>query len=226
VLACALACSTAADAALQTITGTSFDVVYDDAALGLFGTPGLAGNTLFFTRSAFQAQSLNGALTDLETSTINVQLVAKNGFQFGGLQLVERGDYRLDGAGSSVSVGGQLGAFDPNDAVNTYSFSFIQASPGTPLNLNDNTLKPWIAGASLDVSAAPFDVPTTLYVTIQNQLTATTQAGVEPSLAFIQKKFTAAPITLEVVAVPAPASLPLVATGLIGPFGSLVRRRR
>ena len=46
-------------------------------------------------------------------STINdMQLIAKNGFKFGSIDLTEFGDYLLRGPESFVSVSGQILAFD------------------------------------------------------------------------------------------------------------------
>ena len=33
--------------AIQTISGTNFNLVYDDTKLGLFGAPSVAGNNIF-----------------------------------------------------------------------------------------------------------------------------------------------------------------------------------
>jgi hypothetical protein len=214
-----------ASAALQTISGTNFDVQYDDALLGLFGTPNLVGNNIFFVPPAFSAQSENGAGIATTTSFINLTLIAKQGFSFGALSLTERGDYRLNSPGSSVFVGGQLIAFDPTD-LGSYSFDSIDPNPSTPMNIIDNTLKPWRADASLDLSSSPFFDPRRLEVQIQNQLSASTSlADGAGSLAFIQKKFTGAPITLEVMPIPEPETPVLVAAGF-AILALFTRRRR
>ncbi len=210
-----LATSYVAWAALVTIPGTDFDVVYDNTSLGLFGAPSLSGDTIFFTPVTFAATSSNGAGTQLTNSTINLRLVAKPGFSFGQIQLLERGDYTLNGAGSSVNAGGQLSAFDINDPINAFGSQFITVSGATPLTINDALFHPWRAGANLDVSSDPFSQPRELNVTLENVLTATTQPNVSPSLAFIEKKFAGAPISLQVLAVPLPAALWLFGSGLL-----------
>lgn len=220
--------SPTAHGAMQTLSGSSFDLTYDDALLGLWGAPSLSGTTIFFTPTSFLAQSTNGSPPTggvvATTSTINLTLTAKPGFSFGTLALTERGDYVLNGAGSSVSVGGQLIAFDQSNPINSYSASFINPSPTTPLTTNNNSLQPWQAGASLAVGLPPFFDPTVLRVTLQNQLIATTTpAGGAGSLAFIQKKFAGAPVTLEVLPLPEPGAMLLVSIGLVPLLGVLKR---
>lgn len=117
-----LVLSSQAFAAIQTITGVNFDLIYDDSKLGLFGAPSVAGNNIFFTPNNFKAESLNGAGIVTNNSTINgMQLVAKNGFQFGSIDLSEFDDYLMRDAESFVSVNGQLRAFD---GVNFYCHQY------------------------------------------------------------------------------------------------------
>jgi hypothetical protein len=223
-----LACAAgAAHADLHTIVGTSFDVVYDDTKLGLFGTPVLAGNVLFFTPNSFSAQSLNGALLSTRNSTISgIELLAKNGNRFDAISLGEAGDYRLSGAGSEVKMDGRLIAFDVNNALQTYTPKPITVSASTPLSLADGLLHDWVASSVVDSSSTslptlPFLPPVAGWlddtarvgITIENLLSAYTAAGIAPSEAFIEKKFTGVGLTIS--AVPEPATWALLVPGLL-----------
>ena len=155
LLAIGLLTSMQAFAAIQTITGANFDLVYDDTKLGLFGTPSVAGNNIFFTPNNFKAESLNGAGIVTNNSTINgMQLIAKNGFRFGSIDLAEFGDYLMRDAESFVSVSGQLRAFDGANFAATNTSSSLIVSPSTPLNIIDGMNHDWTATASITNATA------------------------------------------------------------------------
>lgn len=223
-----------AQAALITLPGTQFDLSYDDTKLGLFGTPSLSGNTIFFTFSGFVAESLNGQGLVTKNSTVNgLVLTAHDGFHFGGFNLTEFGDYKLSGANSFVRVEGQLRAFDIAAPTDTQTTSFLQAAPGTNLNLDDGGLHDWAATAAMDGNTPPafgFTTnvlagrPTQVGLAVENLLTAYTEAQDSgPKQAFIEKKFagTGVQVTVSPVPLPLPSTLMLAALGA----GWLVRRR-
>ncbi len=229
LLAVSLACASTAWCAFVTVGGSNFDLQYDDAQLGiqLFGTPTLSGNTVFFTPSSFIAQSLNGAGMQTATADVSFQLVAHDRIVFGQMSLTERGDYLLGGVGSTVSLSGSLSA--TGDSSGPVVSAPILVGASTPLTMNDGNLNLWRAGAALDISAGLGDVGL-LSVTIENTLSASTQPGVSPSAAFIQKKFTGDWLQLRVlptdeIAVPEPSGSWLLTAGLLS-FAALVARRR
>jgi hypothetical protein len=195
-LALSLIAVSPAHAAIQTITGTNFDLVYDDTKLGLFGAPSLAGNNIFFTPNSFKAESLNGAGIVTTNSTINgMQLVAKNGFQFGSIDLTEFGDYLMRDAESFVSVNGQLRAFDGANFAATNTSASLIVSSTTPLNIIDGFNHDWLAAASITNATASksgltgwLSNASVVNITVENLLTAYTEAGPGPEQAFIEKK--------------------------------------
>lgn len=195
-LVLSLIAASPAYAAIQTITGTNFDLVYDDTKLGLFGAPSLAGNNIFFTPNNFKAESLNGAGIVTNNSTINgMQLVAKNGFQFGSIDLTEFGDYLMRGPESFVSVNGQLRAFDGANFAATNTSASLIVSSSTPLNLIDGVNHDWQASASITNATAAksgltgwLSSANVVNITVENLLTAYTEAGPGPEQAFIEKK--------------------------------------
>lgn len=223
-----------AQAALITVTGSFFDLTYDDTKLGLFGTPSVSGNNIFFTFSGFAAQSLNGQGVVTQNSTVSgLVLTARDGFSFGGFNLSEFGDYKLSGANSSVSVSGQLRAFDIAAPILTQTASNLQLVPGTNLNLNDGGLHNWAATAVIDGNTPSLfglttnllaGRPTQVGLAVENLLTAYTEqqdSGLKQ--AFIEKKFagTGVQVTVAPVPLPLPSTLMLVALGA----GWFVRRR-
>ena len=185
-----------ASAALQTLTGSNFDLIYDDTKLGLFGAPSLLGNNIFFTPNNFKAESLNGAGIATNNSTINgMQLIAKNGFQFGAIDLTEFGDYLMRDAESFVAVNGQLRAFDGANFAATNTSTSLILSALTPLNIVDGTNHDWLASASItDATLSKAGISgwlsnaSVVNITVENLLTAYTEAGPGPEQAFIEKK--------------------------------------
>ena len=227
-------------AALVTVTGTHFDLTYDDTKLGLFGAPTLVGDSLFFTFSGFAASSLDGAGTAVTNSTVSgLVLTAKDGYQFGALSLAEFGDYILTGSGSVVQVQGQLRAFNVANSIFTQTTSALQVSGATPLTLADGQSHDWVAGATIDAGTAPVPTPFgpstnvilsqpgAMGVTIENILTAYTDAqGSGPRTAFVEKKFAGVQLDVKpLTPVPLPAAAWLLAIGLVSGAAGLRRRR-
>lgn len=228
-LAAALLGSQAAGAAFVLLPGWNFDLRYDDAQAGIatFGAPVLNWNTIFFVPSDFSAQSSNGGGLDVQSGSVTFELIAKPTVAFDRLLMTARGDYRLIGADSAVSVSGSLSASNPLAGTQT---SALAVSPSTPLALADGALHPWQADA--ETRSGPGSslglAPTTLSVTLSSTLSAVSSGN--PSLAFIQQKFTGELVELqvqpstEVTPVPLPAGLYLMAAG-IATLGALVRRK-
>lgn len=206
------ALSGAALAASVTLTGDTVDYTFDDALLGLFGTPTLVGDTLSFTPVEFQAESLNGAGIDLTNNTINVQVTAHSGYTFSSIDMIERGDYMLLGGGSSADVAGQIRVFD---VANPLSDVTTAISPDSPLNQSGggNTVN-WSASNSTDISS--WTDAQTVNVTWQNLLIGETNAS--SSMAFVDKKYGG--LTAATVAAPIPeaevSAMMLAGLGLVG----------
>jgi hypothetical protein len=232
VLLAGLSTSELSQAALVTLVGTDFNVVYDTTQLGLFGTPQLVGDYLVFTPNAFDAQSLNGAGTDTVNSLASgIQLVAHTGYQFGNLSEAAVGDYLMQGTGTLVSV---AGTFQATAAANPLTQTTVNLSVSGPLNIADGQTHNWTAGASI-TNSTPTDTPgynpwlaqaSTINVQLADTLMATTTRGSGGSQAFIQEKFGSVELVVDPVAVPLPGSAWLSLCGLAALARFIPLRRR
>lgn len=216
---CALffANAASADEVVVSDPGSDFDLIYDSDQLGLFGTPTLINNTIFFTPTSFFALSEDGSPPfgdgeEITNSTVTFRLVAKDSSKLlKNFQVQANGDYRLDGAGASVDVDGQIRLFDPE---NSFAQFTDPLTPQSNLAINDGNSHDWVATAGI----TNFPGSNEVVVTLQNILTAsTTLLGTS---AFIEKKFEGIMITV----IPIPAAAWLFGSGLIG-LGIMRRRR-
>lgn len=169
-----------------TLSGTFFDVTFDNALVGNFGQPSLVGSTLFFTPTVFKAQSLNGVGLNTESTTINVQVMAHGGYRFTGIDLSEAGDYKLRAGHSSVNAGGAL---DVADIAHTM-LAAGSITTTSALNNRDGLNHDWSALAGIDLDFPAWAEVQTLELNLTNKLDATTlSTDVGPKQAFIEKKF-------------------------------------
>lgn len=224
-----------ARASYVTVAGTDFSVTYDTSTLGQFGSLTVVGDTLFFTPNSFKAESLNGAGVVTDDSTASgILLTANEGFHFASLSLAEFGDYKLQGASSTVSVTGQSRAFDESKALYSQTTSTITPVSALPLTVNDGTSHNWSAAARIDTTTAAVGggapwlaQATTVDLTIENLLTAFTAPGTGPQDAFIEKKFSGAQVSVTpATTVPLPGSLELLATSVVLAAGVARRGER
>lgn len=219
-----LLASSTASAALITLNGSGVDFTYDDSQLGLYGSPTVSGNTIFFTPTTFKAISTNGVGSVMESSNVNVVITTHQGVTLGNLGLQERGDYSLSGDDSTVELDGELRAFDINNPLTVEDSSFITSS--SDLTINDGKLHNWVGTAGIDLGTPLWANTTSINMTLENVLTATTDDF--PSKAFIDKKFAGIGITVggsvPPSSVPVPAAAWLFGSGLLGLIG--VARRK
>jgi hypothetical protein len=204
-----------------TLSGLNFDLIYDDSLEGLFNTPTLIGNTVFFTPVNFFAQSLNGAGFSTANSTINLKIIPNNNLTISQLNLTERGDYQLMGANSFVTVAGQTRVFDVNNPFQEITNSIVSNSN---LALNDGATHNWQSSSMLDLTSNEWSDKDINY-TIENLLRAYTESkDVGPKLAFIEKKFVGSSISLVVSTIPEPQNSTMLLGGL-GVLAVVMRRK-
>lgn len=203
-------------AASVTLTGTNVDFTYDDSLMNLFGQPSVAGDTLFFTPVNFDVSSSNGEGYTFNKGTVNIQVTAHNGMTFDSVNVLERGDYMLLGAGGTANVSGQVRVFDTAMPLTDMTAGIMATSPLTMSGPQTNN---WTANSTIDVSN--WNTASTLNVTIQNLLLTSTTAP--NSLAFVEKKF--ASLSLVTTPVPEAETYGMMLAGL-GLIGFVVSRRR
>jgi hypothetical protein len=220
-IACAGLIFASANAHADTLVGTNFDVVYNPAAMGLFGLPSLSGNTVFFNPTNFKAESLNGAGIVTNNQTIVFDIVPHAGFTVTASNLVERGNYLLRDATSIVDVEGLTRGFAIANPLAEVTDSITAAAAFNVFNVSTN----WTATSFLNLSALQAD-NRGYRITIANLLlTYTDSSATGVRQAFIEKQFTGETISLEVVgSVPEPEQWALLLAGL-AILGAAARRR-
>jgi len=207
-----------ANAALVTLVGTSINYEYDDVAnagaLSLFGTPTIIGDDVRFLPPSFRAESIDGAGTDLVTANfVFSRVYSTNGGQIQQLKVVEFGDYEITN-GDAVSADLLLTA-----ASNTNVFDFTSDSAEFDAAGDSSGKQTWMMMSLIDPSQAFIGASDDMAISIQNTLTATTNAFGET--AWIQKKLTFAASTS---VIPVPAAAWLFGSAIIGLAG--IKRRK
>lgn len=218
-----------------TQNGTDVSFTYDETSLYGIGT--VVGNSISFKPTEFKVESLGGAGTDLGNgnsisggqATLSVTLTITmesltDVYLMDMVQLVEIGDYRLNGAPTAdVDVSAYVdiesgttncGIFACSDTGNIFTAG--------PLADTGGALTAWSLGGSLDFAdTAGWGSDTKIIMTLQNNIQAeTVNAGEQ---AFIQKK--QGGIGIVVNPVPVPAAVWLFGSGLLGLVG-LARRKK
>jgi hypothetical protein len=209
----------AAQAAQVTLTGTTFDITYDDTRVGLFGAPAIVGNSVLWFPSGspgFAAQTDGGI--DVTNSTFAMTVTAKPGFFLTGFSLTEGGDYFFfGGQRSAVMASGQL-RVTPLPGSTSHAAITADSSFAAGAEF-DFTTRNWTASASLAAARGT----TRVNASIQNILSAYV---IPPVLgyAFIEKKEVMLGIAVSPVPEPHTYALMLAGVAVVG-FVVLRRRR-
>lgn len=205
-----------AHAANVTVFGSDVKFTYDDSSL--YGTGLVIGNTIFFTPLNFLAESLDGAGLVQTTESLDITIeITSSGTAMEGFQLLEDGDYEINGSGASVSA---VGTLTINSQTSAFSDSEIFSAGALATQA---ALTAWSTGTSIDLADTPgWGQDAKVIMTLANTLSAESLNFGEQ--AYIQKKFegTAIGITTlmggngTIVPVPAAAWLFGSALGLLG----------
>jgi len=215
-----LCAGSGAQAAIVHLEGATVDFYYDDAQPGMaaYGALSAIGDSIFATPTTFIAESLNGT-GDSFSALGTVQVVLKSGYRFDSVQVAQRGDYLLNGAGASVSVSGDLTIEDSSNPATALSTTMTSSSDFT---INDNALHAWSSSGAFDVSS--WTTVTSVDLSLDTMLLANTGAAGER--AYIEKKFTGGGlVTIMTTPIPVPAAVWLFGSGLIALTGFARRPR-
>lgn len=221
-LALALGLQTGASAAIVTVDGDFFDISYDDALVGLFGTPTIVGDDIKWFPSGspgFSAKVTGADNLVVTSSTFALKITADQGYTLTGSSLSEGGDYFFFGnAVSGVSASGQLrmtslapsapSVIDSIEASGTFT-----ANPALTFNT-----KNWTASAVVALSAPA----TSANVSVQNILAAWAAGAPPLQAAFIEKKEVT--LSVGVVPIPEPSTWAMLGLG-VGMVGFAIRRK-
>lgn len=212
--------ATSAAAAPVTLIGADFDVRFDSALTGLFGTPVLNGNTITLNPlPAFKVESLAGNGEFIVDQTFSLQLLMHAGKAVTSIDLSEQGNYTLSGRQSDVAAWGELRA----DVGSLGTPELVQAiTPVGYFRPNTDSVLSWSASSALDFSG--FDATAQaqgLALDIQSALQAYTRPS-DTGLRVASIDMTGG-LVLSVAVVPEPESFMLALVGL-GLLAGLARR--
>ena len=216
-----------ASAVSVTLVGDTVSFTFDDALLGLFGTPTVVGDSLFFLPTDFKATSSDDGFM-ITSETMNIEVTANTGYEISGAAVVEGGDYfniNSDfAAGEGVAAGGQFIVRDLDNPLDSSVSSIVADAPLTDLTtLAGFSTTSWSADAGVGIPAAwggSDGLVSGVNLTIENILAA---ASFEPSsISFIEKKFVSVAVVTTPVPEPETYAMLLASLGLVG---FMARRR-
>ncbi|MCW9006282.1 MAG: VPLPA-CTERM sorting domain-containing protein [Gammaproteobacteria bacterium] len=199
-------------------SGNTVDFWYDDQDAGTlaYGTLQISGDTVYATPTTFETSALNGEGETLFTNTGSVIVVAKEGYSFAGVDLLEGGTYNTTGNGT-VDIVSSLRVMDSAN-IFTQETNFLNIS-----DLSATGANTWQGSFSYDMTTAMWNSTNSIELTLTNWLYATSPDA--DSSAVINKTLAGSSIGMSISTIPVPAAVWLFGSGLIALFG-FVRKRK
>lgn len=199
-------------------SGDTVDFYYDDEDPGTmaFGTMQISGDTIFATPSTFQTTALNGVGTTSFSNTGSVIVMAKDGFSFSSVDILEGGTYNTTGNGT-VDVTSSIRVMD-SDFIPRQETNFLNISDLTASGANS-----WEGDFSYDMTTGMWDSTNSIQLTLSTMLTAVSpDAG---SIATINQTLAGSSMGMSIsTVVPVPAAAWLFFSGLVGLAGFARRK--
>ena len=195
-----------AQASTVTFYGDTVKFILDDT-LTLFGSPSVSGDYLNFQPVDFEASAVGGSAS-LVSDSVKIKVQALNPQNFIDKATFSESGFYTSFGDSTMLAGGQLLATSGSESTS------MLIGDG-PFDTTGFATSNWSSNALLDVSAWGASEIT---LTISNLLFSTSSIG---GFAAIQKTFA----SLNVTAVPLPASIWLLGAALIGLISSTKRRQ-
>jgi len=217
IFAIALLSPSIANSAIVLVgSGNTVDFYYDDADQGTldYGTLQIAGDTIFATPS-FGVSAANGEGTNIFQNIGSVFVVAKDGYSFSSIDILESGTYQTTGNGS-VDLTASLQVID-SDNIFTNATNFLDISDLTLSGANV-----WDASLGYDMTTAMWDSTNSIQLTLTNTLFAISPDA--NSTAVINQTLAGSSMGMSINTIPVPAALWLFGSGLIGLAG-IARRK-
>jgi len=180
---------------------------------GLFGSPVPVGNSLVFFPSSFFSSSAGGVIPNPTHDKINVDIIADLNQNITQINIIEVGDYQINGTGpnTSVNASGTLVVTPLISNGASFTLSPLVTNPVMPVTSGSGT---WGGNASVTYTLA--NGVKKIHLTLDNILAARSDTNTS---AFIEKKLTQG-IIIQVL--PEPGAIGLLLCG--APL--LLRRRR
>jgi hypothetical protein len=181
--------------------------------VGLFGDPVPVGNSLVFFPSNFFSSSNAGNIPPATHDKINVDILAEGNQNITQINIIEVGDYQINGTGpnTSVNASGTLVVTPLIFSNGSFQVAPLATNPAMPVTSGSG---PWTGNASVSYTVA--NGVKKIHLTLDNIL----QARSDPNTStFIEKKLTQG-IIIEII--PEPGTIGLLLCG--APL--LLRRKR
>lgn len=202
-------------------SGNTVDFYYDDTDQGTldFGTLQITGDTIFATPSFGVTATDGTGITQTFQNIGSIFVVAKDGYSFSSIDIVEGGTYQTTGNGT-VGLTGSIQVLDSNDPLFTNETSILGVSDLTV----SGAVTPWEASLNYDMTTAMWVNTNSIQLTLTNTLFATSpDLG---STAIINQTLAGSSMGMSITTIPVPAAVWLFGSGLIGLAGIARRRNR
>ena len=221
--ASAMPCASYAGVGEMFHDGDTVCFVWDPSDIDtVYGSLSGSGDVVSVSPLDFRAETSGIGGSDTVSGFGFIQVIAKPGFVLDSITIGELGDYRLNGASTSVSISAEMEVYDWFNASGPSESKFLTVTG--PLNIQDANSQNWSAEGTVDMSTTTWDGVDHVGLSLENILQANSNGA--GHTAWIQKKAIGSiALTIETTVIPLPAAAWLFISGL-GVVGACARRRQ